>query len=334
MADRRNWLNLATEPALDPDLPICDSHHHLWSDRDIHAKRYLADDLFEDTSDGHNIVSSIFVECQESYLDTGPAILRPLGESMFAAAQAATSRRLGGSEIRAVIAFADLRLGDAVEEVLTGHEAASGGLFRGIRQSALWDASPGNETLPRGVAPGLLGLAEFREGVAVLRRMNLVFDAMVYHSQLAELIDLASAEPGLTIALNHLGFPLGVGAYAGRRDEVRVAWRSLMAELATLPNTVVKLGGIGMTYLGLGWERGSRPPSSEELAATWAPDINWCIEQFGVDRCMFESNTPVDKDSAPYGVLWNTFKRVTTGASPAEKAALFHDTATRVYSID
>jgi predicted TIM-barrel fold metal-dependent hydrolase len=96
---------------------------------------------------------------------------------------------------------------------------------------------------------------------------------------------------------------------------------------------VAKLGGINMEVNGFGWHERPRPPSSRELADATRPYYEFTIERFGVDRCMFESNFPVDVVSCSYVVLWNSFKRLTVAYSPAEKAALFHDTAARVYRL-
>ena len=179
----------------------------------------------------------------------------------------------------------------------------------------------------------LLADPAFRAGFAALGRAGLSFDAWLYHPQIAGLTDLARAVPGVTIVLDHLGGPLGQGAYAGRREEVLEGWRSSMRDLAACPQVMLKLGGIGMPIFGLNFHEHPEATTSEELAAVWGPEIRWCIEQFGVERCMFESNFPVDKVSCSYAVLWNAFKRIVADASAAEKAALFHDTAAKAYRL-
>jgi predicted TIM-barrel fold metal-dependent hydrolase len=161
----------------------------------------------------------------------------------------------------------------------------------------------------------------------------LSFDAWTYHPQIPELTELARAHPDVPIVLDHLGGPLGIGPYQGRRGEVMAVWRSYLSALAPCPNVVVKLGGIGMPVFGMEWHHTPEGASSDQLASVWGEDIRWCIEQFGVDRCMFESNFPVDRASCAYSVLWNAFKRIAADASPAEKAALFHDTAVRTYRL-
>ena len=133
--------------------------------------------------------------------------------------------------------------------------------------------------------------------------------------------------------MNHVGGLLGLGPYAGKRAEIFQAWKSSIAEVAAQPNVVVKLGGLGMPRGGFGWHDRDVPVASSELAEVTSPYYLHCIEQFGVDRCMFESNFPVDKASYSYGVLWNSFKRIAKDFSAAERAALFHDTAARVYRL-
>ena len=134
--------------------------------------------------------------------------------------------------------------------------------------------------------------------------------------------------------LNHVGGPLGVGAYAGDRRAVVAQWRDSISALARCPNVFVKLGGFGMTLCGFGWESQPRPPSSEALADAARPFVHHCIDCFGVERAVFESNFPVDKVSCSYGILWNAFKRIAVCYSAAEQDALFHDNAVRLYRLD
>lgn len=322
------WLALTKEEPIGPDLPICDPHHHLW---DRPNSRYLLDDLMADLGGGHRVVSTVFVECSAMYRQGGPPELRPVGETEFVETVAKVAP--GPVAVAAgIVAHADLTLGARVAEVLEAHLAASPTRFRGIRHSAAWDASPaiGGYMSP---PPGLLLDTRFREGFACLGRYGLTFDAWLYHTQLPELADLARAFPDVTIILDHIGGPLHIGPYAGQRDAVFQAWQRGIAGLASCPNVVVKLGGLGMAIGGFGWQDRPAPPGSAELAQAMAPYYLWCIEQFGVDRCMFESNFPVDRRSYSYTVLWNAFKRITQGFSAQERAALFYDTATRMYRL-
>lgn len=328
--ERAAWLSLVVEGPLDPGLPICDPHHHLW---DRPNDRYLLDDLLRDTGGGHNITHTVFLECSYAYREVGPEEMRPVGETEFVQGVAAENeRRRGKTNVAAgIVGFANLTLGSAVTPVLEAHVQAGKGRFRGIRHSCAWDANTESyKTPPR----GLMADPRFRHGMTRLQEMGLSFDAWLYHPQLMELVDLARAFPRLPIVLNHIAGPLGFGPYAGKREEVFQVWKRGIAELSTCPNVVVKLGGLGMPRCGFGWHERPKPPTSEELAKAWAPYYLFCIEKFGADRCMFESNFPVDKISCSYTVLWNAFKRIARGFSPAERAALFRGTAMRAYRLE
>jgi L-fuconolactonase len=332
-ADRTAWLNRTTEAALDPTLPICDPHHHLW---DHPQNRYLLDELRLDLSGGHNIVSTVFVECMAMYRKAGPVEMRPIGETEFVqgiAAQSASGQYGPTAVAAGIVSFADLTLGSAVEHVLEAHIAASCNRFRGIRHATSWHASPDIRNAHTKPTEGLLLDRTFREGFACLQKLNLSFDAWLYHTQLIDLADLAQTFPETTIILDHIGGPLGIGLYEGKRTEVFEDWKRGIAAVAACPNVVVKLGGLTMTMCGFDWHKQEHPPTSETLAKANAPYYLYCIEQFGPNRCMFESNFPVDKISCSYTVLWNSFKRMTQNFSPAERAALFHDTAARAYRL-
>jgi len=338
MLTNRDWLDLTTEETLEPDLPICDPHHHLWEFRDGQvALRYLLNDILIDVNSGHNIRSTVFIECGASYLSTGPEELRPVGETEFVnniATMAAVEPQAKTRIAAAIVGTADLTLGADVEPVLDAHMAAGGGRFRGIRHQATWDASeevPNGRTNPK---QSILLDSDFRRGFATLARRNLSFEGWCYHPQIPELADLARSFPDTVIILNHFGGPLGVGPYRGTREQNFPAWKQAIADLASCPNVVAKLGGINMVVNGFAWHERQRPPGSQELIDATRPYYEHTIEQFGVGRCMFESNFPVDKVSCSYNVLWNSFKRLTTNYSAAEKADLFHDTANRIYRLD
>lgn len=327
------WLAKTREEILEPGLPICDPHHHLW---DFPTHRYLLPELLADTGSGHNVRSTVFVECTSMYRADGPAALRPVGETEFvngAAAMAASGRYGETRACAGIVGFADLQLGADVAEVLRAHIAAGNGRFKGIRHAAGWDASDTIRKSHTNPPPGLMADKSFRAGFAELKPLGLSFDAWFYHPQIPELTDLARAFPEQPIVLDHLGGPLGIGPYAGRRDEVFNTWRKSIRELAVCPNVSLKLGGLGMKISGFDFHKAERPPSSEQLAAAWRPYVETAIEAFGATRCMFESNFPVDKVSASYALYWNAFKRLAAGASAVEKAALFHDTAVRFYRL-
>jgi predicted TIM-barrel fold metal-dependent hydrolase len=267
----------------------------------------------------------------------GPDAMKPVGETEFVNGMAAMSAsgRYGATRICAgIVGHADLRLGASVEKVLEALIRAGGDRFRGIRHITAWDGDPLvlNPSFP--AKPGLMGDATFREGFARLAPLGLTFDAWFYHPQIGELAALARAFPETGIVLNHVGGPLGIGPYAGKRQEIFGQWRTAIRELATCPNVLVKLGGLGMRIGGFGFQEPADPPSSEHLALTWRPYVETCIESFGASRCMFESNFPVDKGSYSYVACWNAFKRLASGASAKEKADLFSAAATRFYRLN
>jgi len=328
------WLaRRPAEPILEPELPIIDTHHHLWHRPD---HRYLLDELLADIGTGHRVDATVFVECHAMYRRGGPEAMRPVGETEFVAGIAAMSDsgRYGTTRVAAgIVGFADLTLGDRVEPVLEAHVRAGGGRFRGVRHSAAWDASDviGNSATATG--PHLMRRPEFRAGVARLTALGLSLDAWAFHPQMADTIELARACPDARIIVGHVGGPLGYGPYAGRRDEVLRAWRAGIDELATCPNVTMKLGGMMMRLAAFDYGTQPAPPTSEELAALWRPYIEPCIERFGAARCMFESNFPVEKMGIGWAPLWNALKRIAAGASADEKAALFSGTARRAYRL-
>ena len=326
------WLAQVVEPIIEPDLPICDPHHHLW---DFGDDRYLLDDLIADVDSGHRVVSTVFVECAAGYRTDGPAHLRCVGETEFVDA-VAEEALVGGCAFRAcagIVGLADCMLGAAVDEVLDAHLAASG-RFRGIRHAAAWDASPEVPTSHTHPIEDLYRDATFREGFAELAPRGLSFEAWQYHHQLPLVTELAQAFPETTIVVNHLSGPVFIGPYAGKQDEIFEVWKQDLAECARCPNVVIKLGGILMRRNGFGFEERERPATSDEVVETTGRWYRHAIDCFGPARCMFESNFPVDRVSLSYPVLWNAFKKLVADGSAAEKAALFHDTAARVYRLD
>ena len=328
------WLSRAVEDILEPDLPICDPHHHLW-DRDGH--RYLLPEFLADAGSGHRIESTVFLECGSFYRAAGPEEMRPVGEAEFVKGVAAMSAsgHYGSTRVAAAfVGFADLTLGARAEAVLSALIAAGGGRFRGVRHSAARDEGFVIGSSYGRPPAGLYFDAAFRQGFACLGKLGLSFDAWVYYPQIPDVIDLARSFPEQPIVLNHVGGPIGVGPYAGRREAEFPTWARVIRELAACDNVYMKLGALSSKRAGFGWHERSRPPSSAELAAAWRPYIETCIEAFGAQRCMFESNFPVDKVSCSYAALWNAFKRIAAGSSAAEKAALFRDTAETFYKVE
>ena len=330
--DQAVWLAQVNETVLDPDLPICDPHHHLW---DHPGSRYLLDELLGDTGSGHNVVSTVFVECASMYRADGPDALKPVGETEFVNGVAAmtASGRYGAIRAAAgIVSLADLTLGSRVGEVLDAHIGV-GPRFKGIRHAVGWDAADSVRNSHTNPTQGLLLDSTFRKGFAELGKRGLSFDAWLYHPQIPQLTDLARAFPGTTIILDHFGGPLGVGPYEGKRAEIFAYWKEAIRDLAACPNVVAKLGGIAMPINGFGFHKRERPATSDELVAATGDYYRHAIDSFGPDRCMFESNFPVDKASCSYRTLWNSFKKIAAGASVSEKSALFHNTAARVYRL-
>ena len=328
-----DWLARVHEEVIEPDLPMVDPHHHLWTHDPPGA--YRVPDLWADTGSGHHIEQTVFIQCGTEMRRDGPPELRSVGETEFAVGQAAETARgpAAAARVGGIVAFADLTLGARVDPVLEAHVEAGQGLVRGIRNTAAWDETGTVRTpFPEG-PPHIYADAAFREGFARLNAYRLTYDALNYHPQIPELTELARAFPETTIVLDHFGGVLGIGAYANKRAEVFEQWKKDLAALARCPNVVAKLGGMAMPLSGFGWEKRERPATSDEFVEAQQPYYLYTIEQFGPERCMFESNFPVDKQSLSYRTLWNAFKKIAAGFSPDEKAAMFRGTAMRIYRL-
>ena len=342
------------EEVLEPDLPIVDPHHHLWDRRGVmaslpppkhgfetvirRAPRYLLDELIADTSSGHKVVATVFVECGAMYRADGPVELRCTGETEFVNGVAAMSASGIYGDFRAcagIVGRGDFTLGAATAgKVLDAHVAAGGGRFRGVRQSASWDADKDVLGPLARIEGGLYASDAFRSGFGELAKRNLSFDAWLLEPQLPELISLARQFEDTTIILDHVGTPLGLASYEGRREERFPMWRDNIRELARSPKVNVKLGGLAMAFCNFPSFLSETPAPSQQLADEWRPYVETCIEAFGPDRCMFESNFPVDLGSCDYRTLWNAFKRLAAGYGAEEKTALFSGTASRVYRLN
>jgi len=329
---RPDWLALRQEEILEPELPIVDPHHHLW---DGESGRYLFHDLMDDLASGHNVVATVFVECRAMYRAGAAPDRRALGETEFvngAAAMAASGAYGPARACAAIVGNVDLRF-ERAREALELHVELTGGRFVGIRNGSAWHAGDEIRATSANPPPGLLMDPALRRGFAALAPLGLSFDGWLLHTQIDEFLDLARAFPDTQMVIDHVGGPIGIGPYKGRRAEVFEGWRRSMRELAGCPNVNVKLGGLAMLVGGFAYHERPVPPDSASLAADWKPYMETCIEAFGVERCMFESNFPVDKGMVSYPVLWNAFKRLAAGCSAAEKQALFSGTAARVYKL-
>jgi L-fuconolactonase len=333
------WLSQVREEIIDPHRPIIDPHHHLWPND--WRKAYLLEDFWRDTGSGHRIEKTVFVECQASYPAEGPEAFKPLGETEFVARIAKTSRETrstapggAGAVIAGFVGHANLTLEETVlRELLRAHAEKSDGLFRGIRHAGARDANPKALSIPGRAPERLYADPQFRAGVALLGTLGLSYDTWHYHHQNGAYLDLLQATPGTQFILDHFGTPLGVGEYAGRRDEIFAQWKLDIARIAKCPNVVAKLGGLAMPDCGYGWDKSTRPATSDELVAAQQDYYHHAIACFGPQRCMFESNFPVDKRSLSYAVYWNAMKKIAARYSEAEQHAMFYGTAEQIYRL-
>lgn len=327
---RPDWLAQREENVIDPHLAIVDPHHHLWK---LPEATYLRRELKGDLDSGHNVRATVFVDCHSQYRTDGPEALRPVGETEFVVAEIGGRDSGLAGACAAIVGWADLMLGDAVQGVLEQHVEAGKGRFRGIRTRAAWHDHP--DIHPDGLArPGMLLAPKLQKGVRRLGAMGMTLDVWVYHTQLSEVARLAEACPDTTLIVDHCGGPLGVGPFDHLREEVFHAWREQIQALARYENIMIKLGGLAMPRTGFGLHELQTPAGSQQLAKLWSPYISTCIEAFGARRSMFESNFPVDKGGCSYRVLWNSFKRIAAECSTPEKLDLFARTAARIYRIE
>lgn len=323
----QEWLDQVIEEIVEPELEIVDPHHHLWPAGQ--GLPYQRDDLHRDVASGHRVIKTVFMECGSAYDRDAPEHLRSLGETRYIAEQATSDPE---PLMRGIVGSVDLRRDD-IDDLLDRHIDAARGLFRGVRDALSRAEHPDAMMIP-GRAPRDLYLdPSFRRGVARLGERGLTYDSWHYHHQNREFLELARATPGTTMVLDHFGTPIGVGPYASQREEIFAQWKVDIADIAALPNTVAKIGGLAMPDNGFGWNTADRPPTSDEFLAQQSRYYLHAIECFGPDRCMFESNFPVDRLSLSYRVLWNAYKKMTVGFSASERAALFSGTASRVYKV-
>jgi len=323
------WLSGYKEEILEPEIKICDAHHHLW---DYPGYQYRSEELLEDISCGHKIVSTVYMECMWAYDRDAPEHLQSLGETKFVKGEQEKYQDTACEINKCMVGNANLchpQVAEALDAHLEVYDR-----FRGIRHATGWHASDEIPGTHMGAGKGLMAEKVFRSGLGELFKRNLSFDAWIYHNNIVELADLSSAFPDGVFILDHCGGPLGIGPYEGKRDEVFKEWSEAIAELSQRENVFVKIGGLNMQLNGFAWETKANPPTSDELTEATRPYYLHCIEQFGPERCMWQSNFPVDKVSCSYDVLWNSFKKICNGFSEDEKAWLFHDTAAKVYRFE
>lgn len=329
MFNNDEWLNQVTEDVIEPERPIIDPHHHLWP---IPQLLYDLDSLQADTSSGHNIIKTVFMECGAEYRADGPEHMKCVGETEYVTRRALQSRKNGGIEIAGIIAHANLT-DEHLDDVLDAHKAASNGLFRGIRHAGAWDPHPEALSIPPPAPQYLYAEENFRAGIKRLGERGLTYDTWHYHPQNMEFRDLAAAIPGTIMVLDHFGTPLGVGRFADKREEVFAQWKDDIAAIAKCKNVVAKLGGLAMPDNGFGWVGRTLPPTSDEFVEAQARYYHHTIACFGPERCMFESNFPVDRLSISYNILWNGLKKIANQYSATDQDLMFHDTAARIYRL-
>mgnify|MGYP001310059030 FL=1 len=337
--DLQGWLDQISEEIIDQDIEIVDPHHHLWPGppRTEGAKaenRYLLEDLWKDTESGHKISKTVFVECGQGYYESGPDAMKPVGETKFVY-EVAEEAKLDKSkaQIEGIVGHADMMIGSSAREVLEAHVEEGKGRFKGIRHGASWDESEeirNSHSIP---IRHIYLDSKFQQGIEQLDALNLTLDAWNYHKQIKELTELAKCFPNLKIVQNHFGGPLGIGPYKNKREEVFSEWKDSISELAERENVYMKLGGLAMPINGWGWHKRELPATSDELVEKHGKYYLHAINSFGVKRCMFESNFPVDKRSISYPILWNGFKRVVRDYSLEEKEFLFSKAAAEFYSL-
>ena len=326
------WLAQRTEEVIDPERPIVDPHHHLWH----RSEPYLVPQLVADLRCGHNIRGTVYVECGSMYRAEGDPRFITVGEVEYANGVGAAFASNYYGPVRAcagIVGKVDLTMGAFAEEVLQACIARAPDRFRGIRHMAAWDPSPDVSQLLHPPPPNLLMDKRFREGFAKLAPLGLSYDCWCYHTQLPQLLDVVDAFPDTRVIIDHVGGRIGEGPYANHQEEVFSAWKSRMQALAQRPNVFVKIGGLSGRLPGFTFIDQDLPPTSEELAQAWRPYVETCIETFGPERSMFESNFPPDKCGCSARVLWNTFKRLAAGYSESEKANLFTGAAIRAYRL-
>ena len=331
MFNNSAWLAQIKEDVLDPDRDIVDPHHHLWPQPSM---GYNLAELLSDTTDGHCVSQTVYMECGAAYFEDGPEHLKCVGETEFIATAAKLAREEGGpTQIAGLVARADLRDGN-LDSTLEAHEAAAEGLFRGIRQAGACAEGIEGLIIPGGAEARLFEQDAFRRGVEHLGAKGLTYDTWLYHFQLPEFIELARAVPDTTMILDHFGTPLGVGPFADQREAIFEKWKSDIEALAKCPNVFMKLGGLAMPDNGFGWYGREMPPTSDEFVDAQLPYYEHTIAYFGPERCMFESNFPVDRLSVGYRVLWNAFKKMTSHFSEEDKNLMFSGVARKVYRLE
>ena len=331
LEDHLNWLNLHNEETIDPERPIIDPHHHFWPG-DLH---YLLDDLRLDTESGHNIKKTVFIECSQEYLEEGDQDFAPVGETIFVkkicdAAKEESQR----TQIEGIVGHVNLLIGaEKTKAVLKSHLKEGGALFKGIRHAGGWDHHYELSNSHHNPPKNLYSDETFLESLNELSNMNLSFEAWQYHHQVNQVKKIAETLPNLKIVLNHFSGPIGIGPYATKKDEIFEVWKTDILTLSKYENVYAKLGGMAMPINGYEFHKQASPATSDQLIKEQEHSYHFLIKSFGAERCMFESNFPVDKQSISYNVLWNAFKKMADRYNSEEKDQMFYKTAQSFYKL-
>ena len=332
-----DWLKLNIEEPIDQKLAIIDPHHHLW---DLDFGRYIHEDFLSDIKiSGHNVLASVYIMSSANtkiYDKVLPKEYETIPEIVFACQEAEKANNAISSKCKineTIVGSLDLRYGEKLIPVIEKGISISNGKLKGIRMLLAAHSDPSISSGAVKTPLGIMKEPKFLEGAKILQKYNLSLDFWIHHTQLNEMEFVAKSLPELTIILNHVGGPIHLGPYEGKKALTHREWRHSMMRLATLPNVSVKLGGLGMAVNGSKFYNNPIPPSSDELCESWKPWIFETLNLFGFERCMFESNFPVDKGSCSYGNLWNAFKKISKSMSEDEKNKLFYKNAAKIYKI-
>jgi len=333
---RQDWGEPVREAALDPQRRIIDPHHHLWPWREATpmspAGPYLGPELLKDARGGHNVVATVAIECGVAYRpELGPD-LASAGETAFVAAEArALERACAGLRVAGFVAHIDLRSGDDVRRRIAAHRKAGGRLLKGVRQMAAWAPDAPINISP--IAGDLYADPGFRAGVRAAAAEGLVIDVWHYHTQGEDFAALARACPEAVFVVDHYGTPLGVGPYAGRKEQVFAEWARGIELAAACPNVLFKASGFALAMTGADFIARPAQPASEDVAAWAEPYFSHLLKVAGAERCMFASNFPIEKTCVAYGVLYNAFKRLAQALPEADADSLFFEVAKSTYRL-
>lgn len=293
---------------------------------------YLLKEYQEDIK-GHNVISAVHMP----YIWKVKSDIELAGETRFVEKIFSNSEQSRHVDLAAIVGNANLENVAQLQTLINYHKKESD-RFVGIRGMLAWSDDPGvcNFAHEKNITKN----KNWLQGFKLLEQNNLSFDVWGYHSQLPEIISLAKSFPNTSIILDHMGTPIGaLGAFAGYgrsqgdRDAIIKEWQEGMFELAKNKNVVVKISGLFMPMLG--WDLHNRKslPTLSEIVNKLQPLIDFTINTFGVERCMFGSHFAPDKVSISYRLLYDAYKEIVKNRSEEEQNMLFSGTAKKAYKI-